>query len=245
MMRLQKYLAHAGVCSRRKGEEWIAQGRITVNGQVSTRPGIRVDPASDQVCVEGRPVSLPDKESRVYIMLNKPPGVITSCSRQGKDPIVLDLVPAGRRVYPVGRLDKASCGLLLLTDDGELHQRLSHPSHDHEKEYRVTTAHPLPARALDAMARGMVLDGKKTRRAMVDPRGERTFHITLKQGINRQIRRMVGQAGGRVVHLKRIRIGALKLGRLAEGRWRHLSQAELNALKKEGGTQRPPSKRTK
>lgn len=229
MMRLQKFLSTAGICSRRKAEEFISAGRIRVNGSIITRPGTKVHPHNDVVKFDGKPVEFSQK--LIYIALNKPEGYVTSCSRQ-KDPIVLDLLDIPLRIYPVGRLDKDSCGLLLITNDGNLHQRLSHPSFDHEKEYDVTVALPISNSDLDRMARGMHILGTKTRSAVVRRISGKRFRITLKEGRNRQIRRMVRKIKNNVVILQRVRIATIKLGNLPKGKWRHLSEKENKGLLK-------------
>jgi 23S rRNA pseudouridine2605 synthase len=229
-VRLQKWLASAGVCSRRKGEVLIQAGRVAVNGQVVTELGTKIDPANDRVAVDGVPVAASD-EALVYIILNKPRGVVTSCEQEGV-PVVVDLVQCDARVFPVGRLDKDSTGLVLLTNDGRLHHGLLHPSFDHEKEYEVTVARPIPEGALHSMAGGMPLMGTKTRPAMVKRRSDRRFQITLKEGKNRQIRRMVRKVGNHVVALKRVRIASIRLGKLKEGQWRHLTEREVERLLK-------------
>jgi 23S rRNA pseudouridine2605 synthase/23S rRNA pseudouridine2604 synthase len=222
-MRLQKFLSAAGVCSRRKGEEYITAGRVAVNGSIVAELGTRIDPATDLVQVDGKPVET--SQPHVYIALHKPQGYVTSCSHPGEK-IVIDLVDIPQRVYPIGRLDKDSTGLLLLTNDGSLHHRLSHPSFDHEKEYEVTTVQNIADGALRKLAEGLPLMGTKTRPAKVRRLSEKKFRIVLKEGRNRQIRRMVRKVGGQVVRLKRIRVGNVKLGRLAPGSWRYLTQAE-------------------
>lgn len=230
LIRLQKFLAHAGICSRRQAEAHILDGRVTVNGSAATTLGTKVDPAKDRVCFDGKPVRPPKKSRQfTYIAVNKPKGVVTTCSQKNVN-IILDLVPVKERIYPVGRLDKESIGLVLLTDDGELHNRLSHPSHDHEKEYLVSTVHPIPDHALTAMAEGMVIEGEKTRRARVTRTGEKEFRIVLKQGRNRQIRKMVGKTGNKVDMLKRIRMANINLGRLKPGKWRYLTKEEVKLL---------------
>lgn len=226
-VRLQKYLSAAGVCSRRRGESMITSGRVSVNGQVVTQLGTKVVPGKDRIEVDGRPVQAEDK--RVYIALHKPAGYVTSC-RQPKDAIVLDLVDIGERVYPVGRLDKESTGLLLLTNDGRIHHRLSHPSFDHEKEYEVKVERPISDDQLAQMAAGMPVLGSQTRPAEIRRLSGRRFRIVLKEGKNRQIRRMAQQLGHRVARLKRIRVAGIHLGRLAEGQWRHLTNREIQAL---------------
>jgi len=222
-MRLHKYLAMCGVCSRRAGEALIQEGRVQVNGETVARLGMQVRPGVDRVSVDGRPVS--GGESKVYIVLNKPRGYVTSCDHPGER-IVLELVDLPQRIFPVGRLDKDSTGLLLLTNDGPIHHRLSHPSFDHEKEYEVTVDAPLSDSDLEQLARGMPLDGRMTRPAGVERIGARRFRITLMEGRNRQIRRMVGGVGRRVVALHRVRVGNIRLGRLREGQWRYLTEPE-------------------
>jgi len=227
MVRLQKFLAAAGVCSRRRGEDLIRAGRVTVNGRVEAVLGAKIDPEKDRVSVDGQPVK--SEQGMVYIALNKPRGYVTSCRHAGKK-IVLELVNVPERVYPVGRLDKDSTGLLLLTNDGRMHLKLSHPSFDHEKEYDVIVERPISDGALRRMAEGMPILDTRTRPAAVTRLGERAFRIVLKEGRNRQIRRMVRRLGNEVVELKRTRMASVRLGRLAEGAWRHLRAEEVAAL---------------
>ncbi|MGD8703611.1 MAG: pseudouridine synthase [Desulfosarcina sp.] len=226
-VRLQKFLSEAGVCSRRRGETYILAGKVSVNGKVTTTLGTKVDPAIDTVSFNGMPVTCARRH--VYVMLNKPEGVVTSCDHRG-EPVVTDLVDLPLRLFPVGRLDKDSTGLLLLTNDGRIHHRLSHPSFDHEKEYDVTVLHPLADAALKSMQRGMPLSGRKTRTARVQRLSSHRFRIVLKEGRNRQIRRMVKQVGNKVVRLKRIRVADLRLGGLRKGNWRQLTAAEARTL---------------
>jgi 23S rRNA pseudouridine2605 synthase/23S rRNA pseudouridine2604 synthase len=188
---------------------------------------LTVDPDSDTVQFKGAPVIPSDR--RIYIMLNKPVGVVTSCEHRG-EPVVTNLIDLPQRLFPVGRLDKESTGLLLLTNDGRIHHRLSHPSFDHEKEYDVTVQHPIDDAGLASLRKGMRLDGTLTRRARVKRISAKRFRIVLKEGRNRQIRRMVGKAGNRVVRLHRIRVADVKLGKLARGAWRHLSDKETRML---------------
>ncbi len=228
-MRLQKFLSRAGLCSRRKGEEYIAGSRVSVNGKIITAPGTKIDPENDIVGFDGKKIVFNSEKKNIYIALNKPEGYITSCSRKhGK--IVLDLVDIPQRIYPVGRLDKDSTGLILLTDDGELHNLLSHPSYDHEKEYIVTTFKPVSSSALRNMASGIVIEGERTRKARVEQISRYGFRIVLKQGRNRQIRKMVKQVGNKVKNLQRVRMGSLKLGNLKKGEWRYLNPHEIQAF---------------
>ncbi len=226
-VRLQKFLAAAGVCSRRRAEDLIRQGRVAVNAEIVTQLGTRVRPGTDRVTVDGRPVRA--APPRMYIVLNKPVGVVSSCSHPGQR-TVLDLVRVKERIYPVGRLDKDSRGLLLLTSDGALHHRLLHPSFDHEKEYEVEVDAFIPDGALRRLARGVVLSGRKTRPAKIQRISGRRFRIVLKEGRNRQVRRMVGKVGRRVVDLKRVRMAGIRLGSLPEGAWRHLTDREKKML---------------
>lgn len=229
-MRLQKFLSGAGVCSRRKGEELIKEGRIKVNGKRVSELGTKVDSDKDFVEFDGRPVALDSQ--LVYIALNKPKDYVSSCYQKG-DKTVLDLLGISERVYPVGRLDKDSTGLLLLTNDGRLHYRLTHPSFDHEKEYEVTVAKALPEGVLRKLAQGLPMMGIKTRPARVKRISTRRFLIVLQEGKNRQIRRMLRKVGNQVTDLKRIRIANIRLGNLPPGRWRYLSDKEKDRLLKQ------------
>ena len=211
LVRLQKFLSEAGACSRRKGEAHILAGNVTVNGDVVVALGTKVDAETDVVHLNGVPVGKPDQ--LIYVMLNKPEGIVASCEHRG-EPVVTDLVDLPQRLFPVGRLDKKSTGLLLLTNDGRIHHRLSHPSFDHEKEYDVTVQRPLADQALAAMEKGLPLSGVMTRPARVHRLSGNRFRIVLKEGKNRQIRRMVKKVGNRVVRLHRIRVADLKLGGL-------------------------------
>ena len=229
LMRLQKFLSTVGFSSRRKAETYIQEGRVSVNGIVITELGSKVDPQQDRVEVDGKPIVT--EQPLVYIAINKPKGVVTSCE-QKDDRIILDLIDISERVYPVGRLDKDSSGLLLLTNDGRLHHRLSHPSFDHEKEYEVTVADPIPDGALRHLEKGLPMMGTKTRPARIRRLSARRFRMVLQEGKNRQIRRMLRKVGHQVTDLKRIRVANIRLGRLAEGSWRYLSEPEKEDLLK-------------
>lgn len=226
-VRLQKYLSESGVCSRRAGEGLIREGRVSVNGTIVTRLGTKIDPNADRVKVDGQPVT--GRPPRIYIALNKPKGYVTSCKHPGEQ-VVIDLVDLPVRLYPVGRLDKDSIGLLLLTNDGRLHHHLAHPGFDHEKEYEVTVQRPISDDDLQQLAMGVVLKGRKTRPAVVERLTGRRFRMVLREGRNRQIRRMVRQLGHRVRRLKRIRMANITLGRLPPGGWRYLTRAETKSL---------------
>ena len=226
-MRLQKFLSRAGICSRRKGEEYIKAGWVKVNGKIVTELGVKVDPERDAVEVDSDAIR--SDSTPIYIALNKPRGYVSSCHQQNEK-IVLDLLDISERVYPVGRLDKDSTGLLLLTNDGRLHHRLSHPSFNHEKEYEVTVDKPLREGALRKLAKGLPMMGTRTRPARVKRISSRRFRIVLQEGKNKQIRRMVRKVGNQVVDLKRIRIANIELASLAPGRWRHLAAKEKDEL---------------
>lgn len=226
-MRLQKYLSSAGFCSRRKGEEYIKDGLVKVNGITVTELGTKVDPQNDRIEVNQTHVQADQK--KIYIALNKPGEYVTSCDHPGEK-IVLDLVDISQRVYPVGRLDKDSTGLLLLTNDGRLHHRLSHPSFDHEKEYEVTVLKHITDGSLRSLEKGMAMMGTRTRPAKIKRISSKQFRIILKEGKNRQIRRMVRKVGNRVTGLTRIRISNIKLGKLSQGSWRYLGEKEKENL---------------
>jgi len=227
LVRLQKYLSAAGVCSRRKGEELIVAGKVAVNGEIVVELGTKIDPDQDQVEVDGNLVR--PSHSLVYIVLNKPKDYVTSCSHPGEK-VVVDLVDISERIYPVGRLDKDSTGLLLLTNDGRIHHRLSHPSFDHEKEYDVTVARPIPDGALKKMSDGLPLMGTKTRPARITRISPRRFRMVLQEGKNRQIRRIVRKVGNEVTRLQRKRFANVKLGNLPPGKWRYLKESEKKSL---------------
>lgn len=233
--RLQKLLSACGIGSRRTMEEWILAGRVTVNGQTA-RLGDKADLDRDRVEVDG--VSVSTQSDRVYLMLNKPRGFVTTLSDEQGRKTVAELVSGcGRRVWPVGRLDLDSEGLLILTDDGELTQRLIHPSHQVEKEYLVWVVGDVK-KGLPILSGPMELDGDRLAPAQVrrgrTSGGVTQLSITIHQGKNRQVRRMCAQAGLTVLRLKRIREGALELDRsLQPGRWRMLTASEVALLKTE------------
>ena len=207
----------------------ILAGRVSLNGAVVSELGTKADPDLDLVEVDGKAIQI--EHDRVYIALNKPRDYVTSTRHQGER-VVTDLVDLPQRVYPVGRLDKDSTGLLLLTNDGRLHHRLSHPSFDHEKEYVVRVAQPIPDGALERLAKGVPMMGTKTRPARIKRISRKQFNIVLQEGKNRQIRRMVRKVGNQVTNLQRIRIANISLGELSEGDWRHLTKTELKPLLK-------------
>lgn len=226
-IRLQKFLAECGVGSRRAVEKLIAAGKVRVNGEIA-RIGARIDPSVDKVTVYGNPVK--HKEKKVYIKLNKPIGVVSAASDL-KETTVVDLIKnAPGRLYPVGRLDMGSEGLMILTNDGALADRLMHPRYEHEKEYEVTVRSPLSDAQLEELRQGIVLDGRKTLAARVSRKGADRFNMVLREGKKRQIRRMVESLGNKVKALKRVRIGNIRLGRLRPGEYDFISPAEISRL---------------
>ena len=235
--RLQKLIAAAGLCSRRTAEAWIEAGRVNVDGQVSTL-GDQADPDSQVIQVDGMPLS-PRREPTV-LLINKPPGVISTCRDPRGRSTVLDLLPRQLRqgLHPVGRLDAASRGALLLTDQGELTLRLTHPRFDHAKTYRVWVEGTPLDTTLQRWRRGVSLDGTRTRSAEVrvlQRRSDRTLlEVVLLEGRNRQIRRVADLLGHPVLDLQRVAIAGLRLGPLPEGRWRHLSRGEWQPLLDQG-----------
>lgn len=229
--RIQKVLARAGVASRRAVEEMVAEGRITVNGQPA-RLGQRVDPDHDSVAVDGALVGL--RADLVYYLLNKPPGVVTTASDPQGRPTVVQMVPEEPRVFPVGRLDADSEGLLLLTNDGELTHRLTHPSFGVDKEY-LAHVEGRPSRgALRRLREGVELDDGAARAMAVSLLEPSVVRIVVHEGRNRLVRRMCEAVGHPVLRLVRTRIGPLADRSLAPGEWRELSQTEVRALERTG-----------
>lgn len=232
--RLQKILARAGYGSRRSSEELIAAGRVRINGQVAAL-GTKADPQRDRIEVDGRPISL--DEELLYIALYKPRGVISAAqAANDRRPTVRDLVPVPGHLYPVGRLDVDSEGLILLTNDGDLANKLTHPRYGHEKEYRVLVARRPDEEQLQTWRRGVVLeDGAKTAPAevkFVRTMGKGTWlRVVLREGRKRQIRETGSQLGLPVVKIIRVRIGTLHLGNLKAREWRYLTPDEVAALK--------------
>jgi 23S rRNA pseudouridine2605 synthase len=231
-VRLVKYLAHGGVASRRKAEVIIANGRITVDGKVVTDPARDVDEEND-VRVDGSPVGV---ETHEVWAVNKPPGVVSTAREPGERPAVVSLVDSEARLYPVGRLDAESTGLLLLTNDGALANRLTHPRYGVAKTYRARLHRPPTERDLERLRRGVELDDGPTAPAEVSQTGAREIELVLREGRNRQVRRMVEAVGNRVVSLRRVRFGSLALGRLAAGGSRRLSEREIAKLWKDAGS---------
>lgn len=235
-MRLAKYLAHAGVASRRASESLIEQGRVRVDGALVTTPVFFVEPGQ-QIYVDGELVTGPEQRSNVVYMFNKPLGVVsTSDDPQGRPTATMFAPPEAGRVYPVGRLDIDSSGLLLLTNDGDLAHQLTHPSFEVPKTYAVRIAHPpISRKEIEVLRRGVELDDGMTAPADVVQFGPAKFEITLREGRNRQVRRMCDAIGHPVKDLSRVQFGPIELGHLHEGDVRRLRQPEIDALRAAAG----------
>ena len=231
--RLQKIISARGVCSRRKAEELILAGRVCCNGQVAAL-GATADPDVDEITVDGKP--LPTPNAYVYIMLNKPRGYVTTLSDEKGRPNAAQLIDCGTRVYPVGRLDMDSEGLLIFTNDGEFANRLIHPKHEVDKTYRVLVE-GYGEEKLEKLKQPIELDGYTIRKPGIKllrtrDRGQAQLLVTIHEGRNRQVRRMCDAAGMRVLRLQRISEGNVKLGSLELGKWRYLSPDEVAELNK-------------
>ena len=256
MERLQKILSQAGVASRRASEQLMLQGRVTVNGATIRELGSKADPARDEIRVDGRRVAVVERHR--YILLNKPRGYVTTRSDPEHRPTVVDLVGAREYVYPVGRLDFESEGLLILTNDGDLAAKLTHPRHGVARVYEARVLGVPDAHDLNRLSRGIVIEGRRTAgaevivlgarrgpRADIDPRArsERrstsTLRITIHEGRNRQVRKMCEAIGHPVAHLQRVAIGPIRDVKLKVGQWRELTAEEVKRLKRsvdsEGG----------
>lgn len=229
-IRLNKYLSDIGVCSRRAADRLAQEGKITVNG-IAAQPGMRVTP-QDDIRVEGKPVR--KEEQKVYLALNKPRGIVCTAEKREKNNII-DYMNYPLRIYPVGRLDKDSEGLILLTNDGAIVNGMMRARNRHEKEYQVKVDRAFDSGFLERMAQGVPILDTVTRPCRIRRTGSDTFVIILTQGLNRQIRRMCEALGYRVVRLKRVRIMNIRLGRLPCGKWRELTSEELRVLKAQIG----------
>ena len=235
---MQKFLARTGIASRRRGEELIRQGRVRVDGEVVTTLGTCIDPAAAQVTVDGRLVHAPAR--RRTVLLHKPVGYVTTMADpQGRRQVADLLATEPERLFPIGRLDYDASGLLLLTNDGELAHRLMHPRYKVPKTYRVTVAGVFTAAAQQRLLEGVKLAGRTAAahamRRLKTEAGHSVLELTIGEGRYHQVKRMLAQVGYRVLKLKRIAYGPLRLGRLAPGAWRDLTPAELAALYRAAG----------
>ena len=237
-IRLNKFLAQAGVASRREVDKLITEGKIKVNGRVVQTLGTQIDDQRDCVEIEGKPVKRSGEMA--YLMLNKPPGYLVTLKDPFKRPTVKELLPSLKeRVFPVGRLDYDSEGLLLLTNDGEMAHRLAHPRYKIQKIYRVNVKGIPDPSKISRLEKGILLDGKKTAPARIDKLREGAkkthFQVQIYEGRKREVKRMFEAVGHRVLHLKRIEFGGIRLGKLRTGKWRFLTRKEVNHLQKKCG----------
>lgn len=248
--RLARFLAHAGVASRRHAEELIAAGRVQVNGMTISTQGARIDPEHDRVSLDGKPVR--PVQQHVYLLLNKPAGYISTAHDPQGRPTVLDLLPPELRrlrVYPVGRLDVDTSGLLLLTNDGDFALRMAHPRYSTEKHYEALIQGQLTPEELAALRKGVMIredDGglhqtapARVRQLMGVGAGSSRISLTIHEGHKRQVRRMFAAVGHQVQQLARVGLGPLTLRNVAEGKWRHLTESELRMLQEGPSVERP------
>jgi 23S rRNA pseudouridine2605 synthase len=236
IVRLQKYIAMCGEASRRAAEQLIDEGRVKVNGEIVCEQGVKVEIGCDKVELDGRLIKAENK--KIYIALNKPAGYITTSADQFDRPTVMDLVKKEihTRVFPVGRLDYQTEGLLLMTNDGDWANKVTHPSFECKKKYYALVKGVVTIAELNRLRRGVVIDGRKTKPAeceiMEIDMGMTLVEITIHEGRNRQVRKMFDAVGHEVKRLKRESIGTVQLGNLPDGRWRHLTSGEIEYFRK-------------
>ncbi len=233
--RLQKYLAECGVASRRKAEEYIVAGRVKVNDRVVDTLGNKIDPEKDKVMVDDKLVTR--QEKKVYILLNKPIGYVTTVHDQFQRDTVMDLVSVKERVVPVGRLDMYTSGALILSNDGEFVYQVTHPKHEVNKTYNVTIRGDISQEEIDQLRNGVEIDGYLTKKAQVrilkkeEEKNLTRIEITIHEGRNRQIRKMMKSIGKSVVALHRSKIGNIQVNHMKLGQWRYLTEKEINSLR--------------
>ncbi|MDD5005307.1 MAG: pseudouridine synthase [Candidatus Omnitrophica bacterium] len=229
-MRLQVFLSHSGVCSRRKALELVMSGKVRVNNEIITEPSCQIDPAADIVCLNGKKIFLKEK---IHILLNKPKGVTTTKKDPFAEITVIDLLPAQyKHLFPVGRLDKDSTGLLILTNDGDLSYKLTHPAFGIDKVYVAELDKALSEDHRNKLQKGVMLDSELTSLCKITKINERKIKIIIHEGRKRQIKRMLALFKYRVLDLERITLGNLNLGDLPRGQWRKISDNELLQLRK-------------
>lgn len=230
-MRLNRFIASCGAASRRGADKLIGDGRVTVNGSAAS-VGTDVDENKDVVCVDGKLIS--PAAGNVYIMLNKPAGVISSCSDDRGRKTVVDLIDTAERIFPVGRLDFDTEGLLILTNDGDFAYRCTHPKHEVEKKYIADVKGQLDERAIRRLSEGVVIDGRKTAQARIELKERKgdtaRLAVTIHEGRNRQIKKMFESVGCSVKYLKRVSVGGLGIGNLPPGGWKYLGADEIALL---------------
>lgn len=228
LTRINKYLSEVGYCSRRAADKLIAAGRVTINGSVP-EVGTKVGP-NDDVCVDGKSVR-PSEEPRVYLAFNKPVGIVCTTDTGVEKDNIIDFIGYPTRIFPIGRLDKPSEGLIFLTNDGDIVNKILRARNNHEKEYLVDVNFPIDRAFVDAMSNGVPILDTVTRKCKVEKIGKQRFRIVLTQGLNRQIRRMCEYLGYRVTRLKRVRIMNVKLD-VPVGQWRDLTKKELREIRR-------------
>ena len=224
-VRVQKIISNAGYCSRRKAEELIRQGLVKVNDKVINLGG-KAEPGKDKITVNGREVKI---EKRIYLLFNKPAGCITTLDDPLKRKTIFDVIKIKERIFPVGRLDKNTSGLLLLTNDGDFANKIMHPRYEIEKTYLVETDDPINNNQIKLLEKGVELEDGKTSPAKVKKKGN-SIEITIHEGKKRIVRRMIGYVGLKVLSLKRIKVGKLSLGSLKEGKYRSLTEKEIKSI---------------
>lgn len=233
-IRLQKYLAQCGICSRRKAEELILQGKIKVNGTAIYELGTKVNPSRDKVEYEGKEVK--DKEEKVYILLNKPIGYVTTAKDQFNRDSVLDLVKTNKRLVPVGRLDMYTSGALILTNDGEFVYKVTHPKHEIEKTYTVTIKGIITKEEVEGLSKGIKIENYTTKPAKVkilktdEEKNQSRVEITIHEGKNRQVRKMCEAINHKVLALHRSKIAGIQVKNIPLGKWRYLSEKEIKTI---------------
>ncbi len=228
LMRIQKFLSEAGISSRRKAEEYLLKGLIKINGKIITELGTKVDSNKDKVYFKDKLVK---PKEYTYVILNKPVGYVTSFEHKGKKTIKGFLTGLGHLAY-AGRLDEDSRGLILLSNDGNLINELTHPKYEHEKEYVVEISKEITDQDLEKLSNGIYLEEGKTKKCKITKISNKKFKIILEEGWNRQIRRMLEKMNYNVIDLQRIRIQTIELGDLKEGKYRYLTKKEIELLKK-------------
>lgn len=228
-IRLNKYIAEAGICSRRKADELIDNKRVLVNGTIGQKGNI-IDTLKDKVEIDGKIIKIQDK--KVYILLNKPLGYVTTVKEQFDRPCVIDLIKEDVRVYPVGRLDMDTTGLLILTNDGDFANSITHPKHHIYKMYEVEMKNNISNQDISKLEEGVEIGGYITKPAKVKRINANKIYITIGEGKNRQVRKMIETVGNKVTKLNRIKIGELTLGRLTQGQYKYLTQKEISLIYK-------------
>ncbi|MFT5970656.1 MAG: 23S rRNA pseudouridine2604 synthase [Flavobacteriales bacterium] len=230
MMRLNKFLSESGYCSRREADRIMQEGRVSINGDIPEM-GAKVAPG-DKIHIDGKLIRVPGKEQQkdfIYMAFNKPVGIVCTTDTEGERNNIIDFIGYKKRIFPIGRLDKPSEGLIFLTNDGDMVNKVLRSKNNHEKEYIVTVSKAITPYFIDKMANGIPMLGTKTKKCKVDAIGKNTFKIVLTEGLNRQIRRMCEYLGYNVTKLKRVRIMNVKLD-VAVGKWRYLTPQEMGAI---------------